>query len=171
MPEKLPVGRSAIYEFYGWSPKLYVGEDGRPLISWERDMMRQFILPAPMRLAWDRTVHIGKITLHKKAGPYLLAWLEEVHKLGLWDEVDLFGGSYNFRLTRGSAKLSMHALGAAIDIDPARNKLAAAPEDTNLGGTPRGLLVVSAAEKCGLTWGGRWKVRPDSMHFSAVGGE
>lgn len=168
---KLPVGRAAIYAFYGWSPKVYMGDDGCVLPSWERDMMRQFLLPAPMRLSWDRSVHIGKIALHKKAGPHLIGWLEEVHKLGLWNEVDVYGGGYAFRLARGSAKLSMHALGAAVDIDPARNPLGVRPEDTNLGGTPRGLMVVSAAEKAGLTWGGRWKVRPDVMHFSATGGE
>lgn len=168
---KLPIGRAAIYEFYGWSPKVYMGDDGRVKDSWERDMMRQFLLPAPMRLSWDRSTHIGKITLHKKAGPIMLQWLDNVYKSDLWDEVDLFGGSYVFRLARGSSKLSMHALGAAIDIDPARNPQYEIAEGTNLGGTPRGLQVVAAAERLGLTWGGRWKSRTDAMHFSVVGGE
>lgn len=167
---KLPVGKAAIFEHYGWSPSVYLSNDGRPKPSWERDMMQQFLLPAPMRLSWARTVHIGKVTLHKKAGPAIIAWMEDCYKNGLWDEMDVYGGGYEFRLQRGSQNLSMHGLGAAVDIDPARNKLGARPEDTNLGGTPRGLLIVSAAERLGLTWGGRWKVRPDCMHVQAGSG-
>ncbi len=166
----LPVGKAEIFEWYGWSAALYMGDDGRPKAAWERDMMKQFTLPAPMRLSWDRTVHIGKITLHKKAGPIIIAGLEDVYKAELWHVVDVYGGGYAWRTQRGSDKLSMHGLGGAIDIDPRRNQMGKPPEDTSLGGTPEGQIVVGLLEHRGITWGGRWKPRPDSMHVQIGSG-
>jgi hypothetical protein len=166
---KLPVGKAEIFEFYGFSPKLHVGDDGLARPAWDAQM-QQFTLPAPMKLAWDRTVQIGRITLHKKAGPYVIAWLEDVYGFGMWHAVEIYGGGYVWRLQRGSDKISMHALGAAIDIDPRRNRLGAKPEDAYLGSTKEGGIVVSAAERRGLHWGGRWKARPDVMHFQVGSG-
>ena len=40
-------------------------------------------------------------------------------KIDEWGVSD-FGGSYNFRLMRGSSHLSMHAYGCAIDLAPER---------------------------------------------------
>lgn len=167
---KFPSGKAAILDFYGWKPALYLDTDGRPKPSWERDAIARFTLPAPMRLSWDRTVHISRIALHKKVGAEFIAWLEEVHKAGLWAEVEVYGGGFEFRTQRGSANLSLHALGAAVDIDPKRNPLGALPENTNFGGTPNGQIVVSMAERAGLTWGGRFKPRRDPMHWQAGSG-
>lgn len=159
-----PSGKTAIFAFYEWDPKVYLSTDGRPKPSWERDMMRQFTLPAPMKLSWALRTSVSRITLHKKAGAAIIGWLEEVHKGGLWSEVEIYGGGYEFRVQRGSTNLSMHALGAAVDIDPKRNPLGAIPEGTNLGGTPNGLAVVSMMERRGITWGGRFKPRRDCQH-------
>jgi tape measure domain-containing protein len=66
---------------------------------------------------------------------------------------------YNDRNIRGSSKLSNHALGNAIDINPARNPMGSKlitdlPPD-----------VSEMARRNGLGWGGDWKTRKDAMHF------
>lgn len=85
-------------------------------------------LPFPMRIAWDKSKTVKKITLHKKvidsagrvfakiASDYSPA---ERARLGL----DLFGGSLNVRRMRGGSNYSMHSWGIAIDFDPERNQL------------------------------------------------
>lgn len=140
-------------------------------------------LPYPMRLAWDPETTVTRVAFHRAAAPRLTAALtalwhaarlrvKERHgydrdtafydaetkaylaSLGL----DLLGGTFNFRVMRGGASLSMHAYGIAIDLNPAPNAL----------GT-RGVMpawVVDAFEAHGFTWGGRWKgKRCDPMHF------
>ena len=85
-------------------------------------------LPYKMKIAWDTTQIITSFKCHKKleisatkafekvADSYTLS---EISDLGL----DLFGGCYNYRKKRGGNTLSVHAYGAAIDIDPERNQL------------------------------------------------
>jgi len=76
----------------------------------------------------------------------------------------LFSGSYVFRNIRGGSHLSMHAYGCAIDFAASRNDLG---EDWDpVTGVPA--AVVKAFEAEGWTWGGRWKHRPDAMHFQAA---
>lgn len=75
--------------------------------------------------------------------------------------------------------LSLHALGAAIDINPQDNRTRTfapgkAPEPWSPEWSalwPRGLppAVVEAFESCGWAWGGRWRGFCDPMHFQWVG--
>ncbi|MBQ7024297.1 MAG: M15 family metallopeptidase [Akkermansia sp.] len=44
----------------------------------------------------------------------------EIHRL----ELDIYGGSYNYRSSTGSSALSMHAWGIALDFAPATNSYA-----------------------------------------------
>lgn len=85
-------------------------------------------LPFPMRLAWDLDETITAITLHEKVHDSALRCFGRIadaylprdrQALGL----DLFGGSLAVRRMRGGTRWSMHAWGAAIDFDPARNQL------------------------------------------------
>lgn len=85
-------------------------------------------LPFPLRIAWNKSKTVNKITLHKKvldsAGRAFARVGEtysakERQELGL----DLFGGSLNVRRMRGGTKYSMHSWGIAIDFDPERNQL------------------------------------------------
>jgi hypothetical protein len=75
---------------------------------------------------------------------------------GLAQEVTEFGGAFAFRAQRGSHRLSLHAFGAALDLNPRSNPLG------TLGTMNR--EVIGVFERCGWTWGGRW-ARPDPMHF------
>lgn len=86
-------------------------------------------LPFPMRLAWEPSVTVKKISCHKLIAEPLLNALREIQ--GYYGDkqikelgIDLFGGCVAVRLMRGSkTKWSRHAWGIAIDLDPARNKL------------------------------------------------
>lgn len=89
----------------------------------------QIPIAYPMRIAWDTNVVVNKVWSHKLCADNftnlfkdLLAHygLPELQKLG----IDLFGGTYNMRLMRGSkTRWSRHSWAIAIDLDPARNQL------------------------------------------------
>jgi len=78
-------------------------------------------------------------------------------------------GGYNYRNIAGTNRLSKHATGEAIDIDPHPNR------GTRLGGggNPYGYfdpaVAIKLARKWGLDWGGTWKGSEDPMHFSTGG--
>ncbi len=85
-------------------------------------------LPYPMRIAWDKTKTVNRITINKhcaeSAGRAFAAalgfyGLPEIQRLGL----DLFGGCFANRPMRGGQSLSTHAFACALDIDPERNQL------------------------------------------------
>ena len=75
-------------------------------------------------------------------------------------------GGYVDRDVRGKPGVkSIHAHGAAIDINPAENPLGSqliTDMPTNISQVAAGL---------GLGWGGNWKSVKDAMHFSAATGE
>jgi hypothetical protein len=79
--------------------------------------------------------------------------------------------SYNFRFVAGTTKLSDHAIGLAIDINPAQNPWIH-PSALNIfkyepgkkGTIEVNSDVVRIFEKHGWSWGGNWK-NPDYQHF------
>lgn len=89
----------------------------------------QIPIAYPMRIAWDTKVVVNKIWSHKLCADNftnlfkdLLSHygLPELQRLG----IDLFGGTYNLRLMRGSkTRWSRHSWAIAIDLDPSRNQL------------------------------------------------
>jgi hypothetical protein len=99
------------------------GQPGDP------DQLTTLHLPYPMRIAWDLSKTVTKISCHKLIAANLGAAFEEIlsyyglpkiQELG----IDLFGGCVNVRLMRGSkTKWSRHSWGVAWDLDPARNQL------------------------------------------------
>lgn len=85
-------------------------------------------LPYPMRLAWDKATVVTRISVNKACSSSamrifydtLQAYGEDrIRALGL----DLFGGCFNNRSIRGGTAKSIHAWGAAIDLDPENNSL------------------------------------------------
>lgn len=67
-------------------------------------------------------------------------------------------GGYSYRNVAGTGKLSRHAFGEAIDINPRQNPWS----HTFKTDLPPNINEI--AERNGLTWGGNWK-KPDTMHF------
>lgn len=73
-----------------------------------------------------------------------------------------FGGTFNYRLIRGSASsLSNHAFAIAIDLSPAKN-----PLGSSRGKMPK--LAIDAFKRQGARWGGDYRGRKDPMHFEFV---
>lgn len=89
-------------------------------------------LPYPMRLAWQLSTTVTRARCHKLVADPLRAALEGVREYHGGDDelreagMDRFGGIYNYRRQRGhelGRPWSLHAWGAAVDIDPLRNQL------------------------------------------------
>jgi hypothetical protein len=97
---------------------------------------------------------------HRVMIPQLLAAVDELRELGLYDHLDpaQFAGCFVARHIDWdpTRPLSMHAWGLAIDFNARDNPLGATPVMD-----PR---VVEVFERWGFDWGGRWS-RPDGMHF------
>lgn len=96
------------------------------------------------------------------AAPYqrqLQGFLDDLEATGY--VIDDLGGFANRRNVNNPSKISMHALGLAIDINPAKNRNGSSV--TDLPSEAQGL-----AEKWGLGWGLNWKNVKDPMHFSAA---
>lgn len=79
--------------------------------------------------------------------------------------------AYNFRFVSGTTKLSDHAIGLAIDINPVQNPWVH-PSALNLfpykpgekGTIEKDSEIVKIFEKYGWSWGGNWR-NPDYQHF------
>ena len=81
---------------------------------------------------------------------------------------DLAGGTYNCRQTRGSSKMSPHAYGMAIDINPGANpyypRVSGAECKTDLPPA-----VIAAFKRNDFCWGGHFTRMCDAMHFEYCG--
>lgn len=101
------------------------------------------------------------VTVHKEAAESFRGFLNELEGSGY--KINSLGG-YNNRAIRGGTRLSQHAYGNAIDINPDRNPMTYGPTVTDMPAN-----VGDLAAKYGLTWGGDWKNRKDAMHFEWAG--
>lgn len=141
---------------------------GRPDGSarWEVTNLTYIFPPWRAFLAGTNVELVHGIRVHK----LVAASLETVFAT-LWEQfgksqaeiekVDLhqIGGCYYFRARRGSHRLSNHARGIAIDIDPQDNEMGRGkPWDMDK-------RIVAAFEAEGWRWG---KAFNDPMHFEAV---
>ena len=113
--------------------------------------------------SWGRTITISSVNGLDRS---LAAVSRDLDELPAQDRKFLYpiGGTYNCRVIAGSQQTSMHAWGAAIDLNTAysdywrwarggpayRNRMP--PE------------IVAAFERHGFVWGGRWS-HFDTMHF------
>ena len=150
--------------FYG-NPR---GRNGQPSLKWESQNLVR--LTPPFQMYYDHKP-IKSIRIHRKIFDALgrifaTCWEKSGRQQKVIDEwgLSVFGGSYNYRLIRGSASnLSNHSYGAAIDLDPERNAM----HDK----TPHFALckeVLDAFEYEYAYWGNNFHGRPDAMHWEFV---
>jgi hypothetical protein len=129
------------------------------------------VAPALVRVIWlpNTWGHAVSITSVNGVDRQLAAVSRELDELPMADKSNLFpvGGTYACRSVADTGQTSMHAWGAAIDINPAfsdywrwRRPAGIVPAYANR--IP--LNVVGAFERHGFIWGGRWK-HFDTMHF------
>ena len=158
---------NALASFFG---RIELGPDGCPTDRWESTHLTQITLPYPMRLAWETEAVVRRITCHREVAASLSRVFTKIlaHYGGSPEAVraagmDLYGGCYNYRPVRGSNSLSLHAYGAAIDLDPDHNAM---NTKGGKGVMPQAVIDLFKAE--GWAWGGDFKSRQDPMHFEAV---
>ena len=158
---------ASLRNFYG---KHELGLDGLPTESWQSRHLTQITPPYPMVLAWQTEQAIRKITCHREVSASLGNILHKIlEHYGSNEEVTrhglhLYGGCYNYRAIRGSANLSMHAWGAAIDIDPSGNPMTS-KANTHFS---MPMEVVKIFKDEGWAWGGDYHGRKDYMHLEAI---
>lgn len=166
--------QSQLAQFYG---RPDADGNGEPDRAWENANLVRIMPPWQMVLAWEPARTIRSFRIHRKCFVSLnqvfgTIWAragnsqEQIERDGL----HLFGGSFNYRLTRHGTRLSTHAYACALDLNPDGNKLGWVwnPQDPNAKATMP-LYVVEAFESEQWTFGGRWASRPDAMHFQAAG--
>ena len=112
--------QSAADAFYG-TPR---GFNGKASVLWKAQCLTHVTPPFAMNFAG---APVTRMMIHRKCADSLSRVLQAIwvassqsqKKIDAWG-VSEFGGSFNFRLMRGSNNLSMHAYGCAIDLAPRR---------------------------------------------------
>lgn len=144
---------------YG-DPRPLLGPDGLPGPQWEAQILGWCFLPAPLPLAWDRSVAVTRIRCHREIRSALADAFEALHaRPAVWATIGDFGGCYHFRTRRGSkSRLSRHCWGIAVDLDVADN-----PDHSKGHVHP---ATIEIFEACGFYWGGHFAGEDrDPMHF------
>jgi hypothetical protein len=147
---------------------------------------------------YDGQVHEGRIIVEAAQAERVVAAFGDVYAARFPIErmvpISEYGGDdqasmranntsgYNCRTVAGSSKLSQHALGRAVDINPLVNPYVqggtvdppeGAPWADRSRGEPgmikAGDAVVRAFARQGWGWGGAWSSGPDYQHLSASG--
>jgi murein DD-endopeptidase MepM/ murein hydrolase activator NlpD len=141
----------------------YLREDGTLDPRWETEQLTRATLPFAIPLSWDPAKQVRSLYCHRKLAGVFTAVFDEIERRGLRDKVRTYGGCFNFRTKRSGNKLSTHAWGIAVDLNPETNGMGRA------GDMPLG--IVSVFEAFGFTWGGRWTgAGRDPMHFQFCSG-
>lgn len=110
---------------------------------------------------------------------------DKFYKDGKWNEDDISmlsnnSSGFNYRKVTGGKKLSLHAYGYALDINPQQNPYikgdivlpSGAVYDPQIPGTlAPDCPVVKTFLSLGWKWGGDWKSLKDYMHFEKEPGE
>jgi hypothetical protein len=144
--------------------------------------------------SFDGRAHQGQLLIHKDLrreveeifvelakSKFPVAKVIPVSKYGFSDELSMEDNNtsgFNYRAIAGTTKLSNHALGQAVDINPLLNPYIrngmveprGAKYDPNVPGTivAEG-VVVMAFKKRGWSWGGDWNSLKDYQHFEKPG--
>lgn len=120
-------------------------------------------LPFPLPLSWDPAQQVRNLYCHRRLASVFPAVFAEIERRGLRDKLRTYGGCFNFRSKRSGSKLSTHAWGIAIDLNPETNGMG---RDGDMAPG-----IVKVFESFGFTWGGRWSGRgKDPMHFQFCSG-
>lgn len=102
------------------------------------------------------------VQVRREVVPLVGALLDATKALG-YDPIAAQCGGFACRSIRGSSTASNHSWGLAVDLNWNRNPMGL-PFRSEIPPT-----VVNLWESAGFYWGGRYKVRPDTMHFEYIG--
>jgi len=163
----VPNGFDQVVALYG-DPRPLIGPNGglddEASVLWQRQILGRGKLPFPIPLdPHDKTKVKTTFYAHRKLVSSFEAVFAEIDRLGLRDKVHSWGGIYNFRPIRGTKKrISLHAFGAAIDLNSETNPLG--------GEGDMDVSIVDIFRHFGFLWGGDFRTRPDPMHFQYATG-
>ena len=185
------------YRVHELGPQVVVNMRGR---SWT-DADPRCPAPTDLRLLelrhWNfhRRPTWGELVVAERVVEDVVAIFQTLFDLGFAIErmqrIDMYNGddeasmadnnssAFNFRTIAGSDRLSHHALGVAIDLNPRTNPIFVGarvqPENGLRERQPfePGVIlrpgpVVEAFESRGWHWGGEWPDMRDTHHFSAL---
>ncbi|MCH4890922.1 M15 family metallopeptidase [Acidaminobacter sp. JC074] len=143
---------------------------------------------------FDNKRHYGELIVHASLAQEVIDIFKDLYdakypieKIKLVDEyqaddnlsmIDNNSSAFNFRYIAGSKKLSNHAFGMAIDINPLQNPYVSSSSVQPLEGEryadrsldEKGMIQIGDAcyeafTSRGWTWGGEWKSIKDYQHF------
>ncbi len=143
--------------------------------------------------SFDDKLHQGQILIHKELANDLIEIFKKIKEKKFpickvipinnynWSDEESMKdnntSAFNYRYIKGTKKLSSHALGRAIDINPIQNpqikdrKTYPANTEYNIrvNGTitPNSFLVKEFLKR-GWRWGGYWKRTKDYQHFEKI---
>jgi len=148
---------------------------------------------------FDESVHIGELVVSKKIAQDMIeifrGLYDAKYQIGKMVLVDDYGAddnasmadnntsAFNYRMVAGTSKLSNHALGLAIDINPLYNPWIYVLDGKDIIDPPSGAQYADRTlgnphyldhdDLCyqlfiehGFTWGGDWSSSKDYQHFS-----
>jgi D-alanyl-D-alanine carboxypeptidase len=136
----------------------YIGPDHTLDARWQGDFLDRVALPFALPLSWDISRSVRQFTCHKCLVPVFTRVFADIHNAALQSKLTSFGGCFAFRPQRTGAKLSAHAWGITIDLNP----------ETNQQGTVGSMdsSIVAIFRQNRFEWGGSWRGRHrDPMHF------
>ncbi len=144
-------------------------------------------------LGFDGKIHIGQLVVNKKVAHDLVTIFDELLKIKFpihsvipisqfdWDdEKSMLANNtscFNYRVIKGTNRLSNHAFGLAIDINPFFNPYVKAnsvePEGAKYIPSRPGTItkdseVVKIFISKGWKWGGNWGKGKDYQHFEKI---
>ena len=163
----VPDGFDEVIALYG-DPRPLIGPDGGLDADadelWQRQILGRGTLPFAIPLDPRNPAKVKtKFYAHRKLVGVFEAVFQEIARLGLQGEIHSWGGIYNFRPIRGAKKrLSLHAFGAAIDLNSETNPLGQTGDMSD--------AIVEIFQHFGFLWGGDFRTRPDPMHFQYATG-
>src|SRR2546422_9189259 len=132
------------------------------LARWERQIL------APCSVSFALTVGGGggeiirAFQCHRLLVGVFEAVFDELDRSALRSAIKTWDGTFAFRAIRGETHLSVHAFGAAIDLNASTNPLGG-PGDMSPD-------VIAVFQHFGFLWGGDFRVRKDPMHFQYATG-
>ena len=156
-PATAPHGLDEIITTFG-DIQAHIAADGQLEPSWQGDFLAHASLPFPLRLSWDPSRAITRMTCHRRMTGVFSSVFCSIQERGLQDRITSFGGCFAFRPQRTGSKLSAHSWGIAIDLNPESNPQGSA------GNMDAG--IVEVFRLAGFEWGGDWQRKTrDPMHF------
>lgn len=153
----------SLVKFYG-DPR---GSNGQVSKKWWAENIVKWTPPYQLYYSDGNRTKLKTLFLHKKVvNVYTAAYTEvmntfepkEINALRL----NISGGTYNYRVVRGGSRLSTHAFGISIDMDPARNPYPKAWKEGMINRQFCDILM-----KHGIWWRGH-NGDKDPMHFQCA---